>query len=136
LAIALGFAANGLVAGRVGASFGALPGLLAFFIKVLVDGFPVALGFAADCLVTDPLGAGFVAPLGLVAFFIRNFLLVVLDWCEFGNFGLAALRENCVDGLGQQGLHGGAFFGGYDFQGGLNLGREVRADQHASGAGW
>jgi hypothetical protein len=72
LAIALGFAANGLVAGRVGAGFGALPGLLAFFIRVLVDGFSVALGFAADCLVTDSLGAGFVTPLGLVAFFISS----------------------------------------------------------------
>jgi hypothetical protein len=72
LAIALGFVADGLVVGRADASFGTLSGLLAFFIKVLVDGFPVAFGFAADCLVTDPLGAGFVAPLGLVAFFISS----------------------------------------------------------------
>jgi hypothetical protein len=63
---------DGLVAGRIGAGFGALPGVLAFFIKVLVGGFTAAMGFAADCLVTDSLGAGLVAPLGLVAFFISS----------------------------------------------------------------
>jgi hypothetical protein len=47
----LGFTADGLVAGRFGAGFGALAGLLAFFMKVLLllqvwCMSPVAYGFA------------------------------------------------------------------------------------------
>ena len=69
LAVALDFGANELVAVRVGAGFGALPDLLAFFIKVLVDGFAVALGFAIGCLVAAACLAG-IFGVGLLVFFI------------------------------------------------------------------
>jgi len=67
LAVALDFGANELVAVRVGAGFGALPDLLAFFIKVLIDGF--AFGLAADCLVAAACLAG-IFGVGLLVFFI------------------------------------------------------------------
>ena len=44
--------------------------LLAFFIKVLVNGFLVALGFGDNFFATNTFGAGVWVALSLLAFFI------------------------------------------------------------------